>query len=214
MADNFSLAYRTIDAQHFGVAQRRRRCYLVVDFAGECAGEILFEREGVSRDFAPRFPDLYVGYTTDFNRATAQTAMEVTEKQVFQPERKSLAWTINNKLLNEYQFKYVEAYFKEPDISNPDDLAKILNIAERAGGITPNKAKDIAFSIMGDSFEPFVGEWADVPLAYSKTQGAAHTPIDEQIQAQIQKAASGHDDAIVAVMKEVRALVAKMSAGR
>ena len=25
-------------------------------------------------------PDLYVGYTTDFNRATAQTAMEVTEK--------------------------------------------------------------------------------------------------------------------------------------
>ncbi|GHV09342.1 DNA methyltransferase [Clostridia bacterium] len=55
MADNFSLAYRTIDAQHFGVAQRRRRCYLVVDFAGECAGEILFEREGVSRDFAPRF---------------------------------------------------------------------------------------------------------------------------------------------------------------
>ncbi|GHV33186.1 DNA methyltransferase [Clostridia bacterium] len=55
VADNFSLAYRTIDAQHFGVAQRRRRCYLVVDFAGECAGEILFEREGVSRDFTPRF---------------------------------------------------------------------------------------------------------------------------------------------------------------
>ena len=43
-------------------------------------------------------PDLYVGYTTDFNRATAQTAVEVTEKQVFQPERNSLAWIINNKL--------------------------------------------------------------------------------------------------------------------
>lgn len=37
-------------------------------------------------------PDLYVGYTTDFNRATAQTAKEVTEEQVFQPERISLAW--------------------------------------------------------------------------------------------------------------------------
>lgn len=59
-----------------------------------------------------QLPDLYVGYTTDFNRATAQTAMEVTEEQVFQPERKNLAWIINNRLLNGYKFKYVEAYFK------------------------------------------------------------------------------------------------------
>jgi len=33
-----------------------------------------------------RLPDLYVGYTSDFNRATAQTSMEVTEEQVFQTE--------------------------------------------------------------------------------------------------------------------------------
>ena len=57
-----------------------------------------------------QLPDLYVGYTTDFNRATAQTAQEVTEEQVFQPERKSLAWVVNNKLLNGYQFKYVEPF--------------------------------------------------------------------------------------------------------
>lgn len=53
MGDGWSLAYRTIDAQYFGVPQRRRRIYLVADFAGECAGEILFEPEGVSRNFAP-----------------------------------------------------------------------------------------------------------------------------------------------------------------
>ncbi len=88
-----------------------------------------------------QLPDLYVGYTTDFNRATAQSAQEVTEKQVFQPERQSLAWIINHKLLADYHFKYVEAYFLEPDISNPDDLAKILTIANQAGGLTPNKAK-------------------------------------------------------------------------
>lgn len=43
----WSLAYRTFDAQYWGVAQRRRRIYLVADFGGECAEEILFEREGV-----------------------------------------------------------------------------------------------------------------------------------------------------------------------
>ena len=54
--------------------------------------------------------------------------MEVTEEQVFQPERKSLAWIINNKLLSCYRFKHVEYYFKEPNISNPDDIYKILTV--------------------------------------------------------------------------------------
>lgn len=49
-----------------------------------------------------QLPDLYVGYTTDFNRATAQTAQEVTEEQVFQPERKSLAWAISSAMWNAF----------------------------------------------------------------------------------------------------------------
>jgi DNA (cytosine-5)-methyltransferase 1 len=53
LGDNFSLAWRTLDAQHFGVAQRRRRCYLVADFAGERAGKILFEQERLPGDTAP-----------------------------------------------------------------------------------------------------------------------------------------------------------------
>ncbi len=44
------IAWRVLDAQYWGVPQRRRRIFLVADFAadGRCAGEILFEREGVS----------------------------------------------------------------------------------------------------------------------------------------------------------------------
>lgn len=161
-----------------------------------------------------QLPDLYVGYTTDFNRATAQTAQEVTEKQVFQPERKSLAWAINNRLLNGYNFKFVEAYFKKPDISNPDDVAKILNIVERAGGLTPNKAKEVGYTTLGDNYEPFEGEWADVPLAYAKmTQTPAIPDLTAQLEKQIAKAAGAQDDAVVAVMKEVRSLLLKMSKG-
>ena len=48
MGDGWSLAYRTLDAQYWGVPQRRRRIYLVADFAGGSAGRILFESEGVS----------------------------------------------------------------------------------------------------------------------------------------------------------------------
>lgn len=48
MGDGWSVAYRTLDAQHWGVPQRRKRIYLVADFAGQSAGQILFESEGVS----------------------------------------------------------------------------------------------------------------------------------------------------------------------
>ena len=43
-----SIAYRTHDAQYWGVPQRRKRIALVVDFRGESAPEILFERKSVS----------------------------------------------------------------------------------------------------------------------------------------------------------------------
>lgn len=53
MGNGWSVAYRTVDAQYFGVPQRRRRIYLVADFAGQRAFDVLFEREGVSRNFTP-----------------------------------------------------------------------------------------------------------------------------------------------------------------
>nr|DAW29065.1 MAG TPA: Cytosine specific methyltransferase [Caudoviricetes sp.] len=47
VGDGFSVAWRTLDAQYWGVPMRRKRIYLVADFAGGRAGEILFEREGL-----------------------------------------------------------------------------------------------------------------------------------------------------------------------
>ena len=48
MGERWSVAYRTFDAQHWGVPQRRRRVYLVGDLTGQCAGQVLFESEGLS----------------------------------------------------------------------------------------------------------------------------------------------------------------------
>lgn len=54
--NGWSIAWRTIDAQFWGVPQRRRRIALVLDLRGQRAGEILFERTGVSGDSEPRIP--------------------------------------------------------------------------------------------------------------------------------------------------------------
>lgn len=55
MGDNYSVAWRTFDAQFWGVPQRRKRIYLVADFAGGSAGKILFESEGLYRYSAEGF---------------------------------------------------------------------------------------------------------------------------------------------------------------
>lgn len=62
LGDDYSVAWRQLDAQFWGVPQRRKRIYLVADFAGWCAGKILFESEGVS------------GYSKESFRAWQETA--------------------------------------------------------------------------------------------------------------------------------------------
>ena len=52
MGDGWSVAYRVLDAQFWGVPQRRRRIALVADFGGHAAPEILFVRQSVCGDIA------------------------------------------------------------------------------------------------------------------------------------------------------------------
>lgn len=52
LGDQFSLAWRVLDAQYWGVPQRRRRIFLVADFGGRTAYQILFEQYGLQGDTA------------------------------------------------------------------------------------------------------------------------------------------------------------------
>ena len=62
VGNHFSVAWRVLDAQFWGVPQRRKRIFLVADLAGGSAGQILFESEGLS------------GYTPQGFRAWEGTA--------------------------------------------------------------------------------------------------------------------------------------------
>ena len=62
LAESYSLAWRVLDAQYWGVPQRRKRIFLVADFDGASAGKILFESEGLS------------GYSAESLRAWQRTA--------------------------------------------------------------------------------------------------------------------------------------------
>ena len=139
-------------------------------------------------------------------------------------------------------------FFRAPDVSNPDDLYKLLTVCNNAGGLTPNKAKSVLYKALGETSEDFPEEWGDIPLAFTNAQqraaaitvagngpsvaqnggsdaGKKNTQpetkpaqnaqqggpsVEEQLDGQIQKAAAANETELVAVMKEVRRLLADM----
>ena len=54
LGTDFSLAWRVLDAQYWGVAQRRRRIFLIADLGGLRVEEILFDANGLSWNPPPR----------------------------------------------------------------------------------------------------------------------------------------------------------------
>ena len=90
----WSVVWRTHDAQHWGVPQRRRRISVVADFGGDTASEIQFDGESVSGDIAES-GEAGEGFAEDaergFNPAggDCMTAWDCQSKRIFDTNGKS-----------------------------------------------------------------------------------------------------------------------------
>ena len=75
MGDHYSLAWRIIDASKgWGVAQRRKRIFAVLDLDGQCAGSVLFESEGLSGYTPPRC-ETRQGTARGFEKGSGETGL-------------------------------------------------------------------------------------------------------------------------------------------
>ena len=94
------IAWRVLDAQYWGVPQRRRRIFLVADFAadGRCAGEILFEQESVSGDTetGERTGEGTAGGTADCARIAVYDMTHADE--VMRPVKDGIVPTLNARM--------------------------------------------------------------------------------------------------------------------
>ena len=68
LGSGFSVAWRVLDAQYWGVPQRRKRIFLVADFGGTSAPEILFKQESLP------------GYSAEIRQNGAKELPEITQK--------------------------------------------------------------------------------------------------------------------------------------
>ncbi|MDQ0658769.1 phage portal protein [Paenibacillus sp. W2I17] len=173
-------------------------------------GDALFQtyddNSRMKQQSAFRLPDIFVGRSRDFNRATADKAREITEEQVFQPERESLAFILNNVLLEPYNLQHVEVFFEGPDISDSEDKAKLLTVYNQIGGVSPNDVRDDVGKILGKTVEAFEDEGANIPLSLRQQQTGNTFPIA------LQKGASPSSE-IVHVLKDLRDVLEGMGHG-
>lgn len=134
----------------------------------------MLEKDGLFQDYcknnrdkirsAFRLHPIYTGESQDYTRATADTARQVTEEQVFQPEREEIAFKFNNTLKRALGIGEVSMKFVAPAISDKAEIAKAISPYVIAGAATPNMLVDALGDLLGKSFEPFEGEWADKPM--------------------------------------------------
>lgn len=73
VGDGYSICWRTLDAQYHGVPQRRRRIFLVADFDGESAAEILFKCTGLP-GYPPQSRESRQDITSDSGKGTEKAS--------------------------------------------------------------------------------------------------------------------------------------------
>jgi DNA (cytosine-5)-methyltransferase 1 len=79
VGDGWSIAWRILDAQFWGVPQRRRRIFLVADLGGERAGEVLFKPESMLWHSA-KSGEAREGIAADAEGSTGRSSYGVTTK--------------------------------------------------------------------------------------------------------------------------------------
>lgn len=105
--NGWSIVWRTLDAQYWGVPQRRRRIAVVVDFGGQRAGEILFERKDVSGDSESSIPPWKGIARNPANRSAGYDGMVEGERSCLTP------WDVQSKRIYGANGKWSSIYAGE-----------------------------------------------------------------------------------------------------
>lgn len=141
-------------------------------------------REKVRQSF--RLPPIFIGVSEDYTRATAESSRRLADEQIFRPERDEVDHMFN-KLLYEFDMKYHTFKSNGPNITDDEDLLKLLVAAEKAGGMNPRIASEIVVDILG---RPAVEQWPegidpDVPFSLQMAEAVKNKALPNEVGQQV-----------------------------
>lgn len=111
-----------------------------------------------------RLPRLLRGDIRDFNRASAEAALEFAEQQVFQPEREEFDFIINRQLMIELGARFWEFKSQGPTLSDPKELAEIIKLLMDANVLTPEEGRELAEGVFGKELKNIELPWTQQPM--------------------------------------------------
>lgn len=113
-----------------------------------------------------RLPKMYVGYTDDMNRSTADQAVATAERQVFIPERNKIDDMFNLKLLTDADGKppmYWRYRSNPPRMASSEEILQGLQVFGDLGAISPNTAIGIANELYDLQIPSIDEDWGNMP---------------------------------------------------
>ena len=111
-----------------------------------------------------RMPKMLRGDIRDFNRATADAALEFAEQQVFAPERTEFDFIVNRKILTDLGIKYWRFTSLTPTVKDSATLATIVKDLVVAGVITPEEARELCTDVFNKELAVINAAWTKQPI--------------------------------------------------
>jgi PBSX family phage portal protein len=152
-----------------------------------------------------RLPPIFVGRSEDYTRATAESSRRLADEQIFRPERDEMDHLFN-RILAEFDMVYHSFKSNGPNITDDEDLLKLLVAGEKAGGMTPRIADAIVSDILGRDVREKWPDGFDPDTPYSLTMANAvknqADPTEPGQQVTAMKSTGGPEpaDALAAIM--------------
>lgn len=135
-----------------------------------------------------RLPRLLRGDIRDFNRASAQAALEFAESQVFGPERTETDFAINRMILPALGVRFWKFLSDGPRITDPKDMAEIIAQLTLAGVLVPKDGRALAADrVFYRELARISADWTEQPVALT----VAGFPLDVLDDDEIPEPAGG-----------------------
>lgn len=123
-----------------------------------------------------RLPRLLRGDIRDFNRATAEAALEFAEQQVFGPEREDFDFLVNRKVLSDLRIRFWHFKSNAPSLKDPAALAQVISSLVLANVLTPEEARELTEGVFNRPLKTVRAPWVKQPVPLTL---AGLAPVDE-----------------------------------
>jgi DNA (cytosine-5)-methyltransferase 1 len=158
--EGFDIAWRTFDSQYWGIPQHRERIFLVCDYRGQCAGEVLFESERLPRG-TRKSRETKFKYAKEIRRGDDKTVTTAGGSNIA-----STLFAAYGTKWNSNSGAYTGNHFFIDNLCGTEKVRRFTPLeCERLMGLPDNwtklpKIKDTPrYKALGNSVHPAVVQW-------------------------------------------------------